>query len=279
MDTQSAIRQSIDKAISSGILGYSAMSMQVVSLMWLRTTANYQYRNGTSFLQTLGILYKEGGIPRFYRGLTPALFQAPLSRFGDVATNTGVMFYLNNNDSTKSLPIPLKTFIGSLFAGLWRINLMPIDTTKTMLQVHGNKGMTILKNKIKTNGVRSLYSGGIGAYSATLVGHFPWFLTFNTLETYIPKPENESSKVLPILRYGIIGFCSSAVSDTCSNSLRVIKTTKQTKEIPMGYSQIVREILEKDGINGLLFRGLKTKIITNGIQGLLFTVIWKLLEK
>lgn len=280
MNKQDIITNSLQTAVKSGFTGYGAMSIQVVSLMWLRTTVNYQYKNGTQFRETLRILYKQGGIPRFYRGLVPALFQAPLSRFGDIATNTGVMYYLNHNESTETLPIPVKTFIGSMFAGLWRINLMPIDTTKTMMQVHGKNGIPILREKIKTNGIRALYSGGIGAYSATLVGHFPWFLTFNTLETYIPKPNDDMTYNRPIslLRYGLIGFSSSFVSDTCSNSLRVIKTTKQTKKKYMSYREIVQEIIKTDGINGLLFRGLKTKIITNGIQGLLFTVLWKLLE-
>ena len=52
-------------------------------------------------------------------------------------------------------------FIGSSFAGLWRINLMPIDTTKTIMQVHGKKGLLILREKIKINGFHVLYSGGI----------------------------------------------------------------------------------------------------------------------
>ena len=280
MNSDNIIKKSLDTAVKSGITGYSAMSLQVISLMWLRTTVNYQYKNGTQFRETLNILYKQGGIPRFYRGLLPALFQAPLSRFGDIATNTGVMYYLNNNQSTENLPIPLKTFIGSMFAGLWRINLMPIDTTKTMLQVHGKEGIPILKEKIRVNGFRTLYNGSMGAYSATLVGHFPWFLTFNTLEQYLPKPNEETSynKSLSIIRYGAIGFSSSFISDTCSNSLRVIKTTKQTKKYNISYNSIIKEIIKKDGIQGLLFRGLKTKIITNGIQGLLFTVIWKILE-
>ena len=57
--------------------------------MWLRTTINYQYRYGTTTGQALRTLYKEGGIPRFYRGLLPALVQGPLSRFGDTAANAG----------------------------------------------------------------------------------------------------------------------------------------------------------------------------------------------
>ena len=39
-----------------------------------------------------------------------------------------------------------------------------------------------------------------------------------------------------------------------------------------------KDIVKKEGVSGLLFRGLKTKILTNGLQGVLFTVLWKTLE-
>ena len=61
--------------------------------------------------------------------------------------NTGVMFYLNNNENTKNFSIGTKTFIGSCGAALWRINLMPIDTYKTTLQVNGPSGIQNLKIK------------------------------------------------------------------------------------------------------------------------------------
>ena len=38
------------------------------------------------------------------------------------------------------------------------------------------------------------------------------------------------------------------------------------------------KLLEVEEIKNSKKRGLKTKIITNGVQGLLFTVIWKILE-
>lgn len=69
-------------AIRGGTAGAAAMGANVACLMWLRTTVNYQYRNGTSFPVALKTLYADGGVPRFYRGLLPALFQGPLSRFG-----------------------------------------------------------------------------------------------------------------------------------------------------------------------------------------------------
>lgn len=38
-------------------------------------------------------------------------------------------------------------------------------------------------------------------------------------------------------------------------------------------------MIREDGVSGLLGRGLKTRIIANGFQGLLFTALWKRLEE
>ena len=84
------------------------MVCQVGSLMWLRTTMNYQYRYGYSTSTAIKKLYAEGGIRRFYRGNRYALIQGPLSRFGDTSANVGVITFLNNNDTTKDLPILFK---------------------------------------------------------------------------------------------------------------------------------------------------------------------------
>lgn len=75
-----------------------------------------------------------------------------------------------------------------------------------------------------------------------------------------------------------MGFAASVVSDTCSNSVRVIKTTKQTSSTPVSYGQAVKMVVEADGVAGLFGRGLKTRIIANGLQGLMFSVLWKLID-
>jgi len=46
--------------------------------------------------------------------------------------------------------------------------------------------------------------------------------------------------------------------------LRVVKTYRQTSVEAISYPQAMRNVIEKDGIMGLLGRGLKTRIITNG---------------
>lgn len=78
----------------------------------------------------------------------------------------------------------------------------------------------------------------------------------------------------------MLGLTASSVSDCVSNSLRVIKTTKQTaalggtgKEIT--YREALALVIETDGIKGLFGRGLQTRLLTNAIQGAVFSVLWK----
>ena len=266
------------RALGGGVPGALAMGIQVTSLMWLRTTMNYQYRHGTSTGEALRHLYKEGGIRRFYRGYGPAIFQGPLSRFGDTASNAGMLALLNSTPTTKDLPVFVKTGAASVSAGLFRIFLMPIDTTKTILQVEGKQGLPILRKKIATGGPRVMYAGALGAAGATMVGHYPWFATFNQLQASIPHPEDPNNLPAKLARNALIGFCSSVVSDCTSNSIRVVKTTKQTYQTPITYPEAIKAVIAKDGVQGLFLRGLGTRIIANGAQGMLFAVLWKYLQ-
>lgn len=261
------------EALGGGIPGMVAMFAQVSTLMWLRTTVNYQYRYGTTAREAFTTLYKDGGLRRFYRGYSAAIIQGPLSRFGDTAANNGVLTVLNSYTYTQSLPIIVKTGFASATAGAFRVLLMPIDTVKTMMQVEGKNGINALKTKIQEAGPKVLFYGSFASSLATMVGHYPWFATYNILNE---KLINYKDTKKQLIRNAFIGFTASMVSDTCSNSIRVIKTTRQTIGTEMDYNKIIKMIVDKDGWSGLFGRGLKTKIITNGIQGMLFSVYWKM---
>lgn len=264
--------KAFNKAIGGGFAGSSAMIIQISSLMWLRTTMNYQYKYGGSFKESLSKLYKDGGIKRFYRGYSAALAIGPMSRFGDTAANA----YILSLFEPTSIPVSIQTLVGSSVAALWRAFLMPIDAIKTTLQVKGKPGLSILKTKIINHNPSILYHGTIASMSATFVGHYPWFLTYNLLNEKIPKYDELHKK---LLRSAFIGFNAAVISDCSSNFLRVIKTVKQTSKKKTKYNEIVKDIVKKDGIKELFGRGLKTRIITNGIQGILFTVCWKFIEE
>ena len=270
---------SFKKAVSGGISGASAMGIQIGSLMWLRTTMNYQFKNGGNFNETIKKLYQKEGIPRFYRGVIPALMIGPISRFGDTAMNEGVLSMFNGYENTRDIPIAIQTGCASIMAGIWRIGILPIDAWKTSKQVHGKEGLIVLKSKINSSGRRVLYHGAIASSTATIVGHYPWFLTYNYMNEYLPKYKYEENAVKALGRNALIGFSASFVSDTISNSIRVVKTIKQTNEKNITYKNIISSVIEKEGLNGLFFRGLKTKILTNGLQGIIFSITWKYISE
>ncbi|KAK3952544.1 mitochondrial carrier domain-protein [Pseudoneurospora amorphoporcata] len=240
----------LKRAMGGGISGAAAMVLQVLLLMPLRTIMNYQYRFGTSFTTATKTLYRQGGLRRYYDGMGAALFQGPAARFGDTAANAGILALLQSNSFLKRLPITIQDIFASLCAAAFRMILTPIDTLKTTLQAQGSRGTAILRQRIKTDGVGSLWWGAFATAAATFVGNYPWL--------------------------AFAGFVASVVSDSVSNSLRVVKTYRQVNDKKVSYSEAARLIIVNDGIKGLLGRGLKTRILCNGLQGLMFSVWWKL---
>lgn len=271
-DTNFDLKKALKDAIGGGLSGAAAMVLQVLTLMPLRTVMNYQYRYGTSTTAAIETLYHDGGWTRYYQGLSAALIQGPVARFGDTAANVGMLALLNSNTYTRELPEYIKTVFASFAAAAFRIVLTPIDTVKTTLQTQGRPGIQILKNRIRRYGITTMWYGALATAAATFVGHYPWFGTYNYLQRVLPPGH---SKLEIFGRQAFIGFVASVISDTVSNSLRVVKTYRQVNETRIGYFNAARAVVAVDGWMGLLGRGLKTKILANGLQGLMFSVLWK----
>jgi len=289
---KSVFRTAANKAFAGGATGSVAGVAQVITFMWLRTAMNYQYRHGGSLRATLKYLWDDGGIPRFYRGLPFAIFQGPLSRFGSAASNTLVLG-LRDADAfgLGSYPVYVVTVLGSALTALYRCLLMPIDTLKTVSQVDGRRGFdAVARHAFRRGNVRVLYTGAAAMALATFVGHYPWFATFNVLNRVYPKKE---SALYNSARLALIGFVASVVSDVSSNPIRVVKTTKQSAAAKTAlkcedrrnrqttdedsYLNIVLNIAKQDGVQAFFTRGLSTRILANGLQSIVFTVIWRLL--
>lgn len=145
-DLVGVLQRCLKQAGKSGLPGAAAGVLQVLMFMWLRTVVNYQCRYGTSIFAAVAELYRQGGILRFYRGVSFALVANPLSRFGMAAANEGALAL--RDALPHSLSLTVSTWIASLFAGLWRVILTPLDTCKTVLQVEGQKGFRQLMKKV-----------------------------------------------------------------------------------------------------------------------------------
>ncbi|KAL4254160.1 mitochondrial carrier family protein [Abortiporus biennis] len=272
-DVEFDLGKALKSALGGGLSGAAAMVLQVLTLMPIRTVMNYQYRYGTTTTQATRTLYADGGWTRYYQGLTAALIQGPVSRFGDTAANAGILALLQSNSYMKNLPILIKSVFASVAAAAFRMILTPVDTVKTTMQTDGRKGLKILRSRIRKYGFGSLWYGALATAAATFVGHYPWFGTYNFLSDHLPLARNLGEK---LLRQAFIGFSASVISDTVSNSLRVVKTYRQVHERRVGYVEAAEAIVAAEGIKGLFGRGLKTRIIANGLQGLMFSILWKL---
>lgn len=267
---QSICQKAAASAFRGGCAGAIAMILQVVLLMWLRTVTNFQYRNGGSIQHAFVTLYNDGGILRFYQGAQYALLQGPLCRFGDTAANEGVKELFGS--ATTSTNIALVTACASFLAALWRMVLTPVDTLKTTLQVTGS--LAQLWDKVSQHGLWVLYDGAWGNWGASLIGHYPWFVVNNKLELLLPQADTSRGK---LLRRAFIGFCASLVAACASNGIRVVKTYKQTSEVPITYTEAVQELVDESGILGLFFRGLGMKLLSNALSSIFFSILWKML--
>ena len=269
----SILKRSASSAFRGGVSGFLAMILQVVLLMWLRTVVNFQYKYNAGIWEAFSILYEDGGIARFYRGASFALITGPISRFGDTAANEGIKDLLSGTN----LSMSLITFCASIVAALWRIIITPLDTMKTTMQVSGLPGWNQLIGKVRKYGLFTLYNGALANWGATLVGHYPWFAVNNKLERSLPG--FGSTPRSKLIRRAFIGFCSSVASDCISNGIRVVKTYKQTSDIPLTYLEAVNALMVESSAGGFSFlvRGLGLKIFSNGLSSILFSVFWKMI--
>lgn len=253
----------LKKAAGGGVAGAMAMVVQVLTLMPLRTVmkcvfssdpahptveirdlsrahayfsvGSFQYRHGKTTTEAGKTLYAEGGLPRFWAGLPAALVQGPVARFGDTASQAGIFALLASNPFLSRLPSPLKTVFASLVGALFRMVLMPIDALKTTMQTDGTRpALRILASRVKRYGPATLWAGAFATAAANFVGSWPWFATYNVLSANLPMPD-EGDVWGRLARQAFIGFVASVVSDTCSNSLRVIKTYRQVHTKRVSY--------------------------------------------
>lgn len=147
---KSLVHDAVADAISDGKYGAMAGIIQVFLMMWVRTVTHYQHRYGLNAFETIQKLYSEGGIPRFYKGISYAIIQAPLSRFGSIASNSAAK-RLSTLIKDQKYSMMMTTSLGTVFASIWRLLIVPIDTCKTVLQVEGRSGFHTLLQQVCHN--------------------------------------------------------------------------------------------------------------------------------
>ena len=133
-----------------------------------------------------------------------------------------------------------------------------------------------MRAKLKAGGPGVLYHGSLGLCASAFLGHYVWYGVYNQADKSLPT----HADLAPTLaRNAALGFGASAVSDTVTNSVRVVKVFRQSAPTPVSYAEAAAAVVKADGVRGLFGRGLATRLVANGIQASCFSVVWKYLQK
>lgn len=86
-----------------------------------------------------------------------------------------------------------------------------ISVLLMVVQVEGKEGLSLLVQKCKREGPSALYQGAVASTLATVVGHYPWFTTFNFLNSVIP-PAAPDDTLLKLGRSALLGRYTLSMS-------------------------------------------------------------------
>ena len=110
---------------------------------------------------------------------------------------------LASYDETKNLPTIVKTMASSGAAAVWRINLIPVDTLKTTMQVNGAEGVSKLRSKLRT-----VVSCALELWVPLLLRTLTAFLGLRRLISSMSVYQNMMT-LSRSLGNALAGFCSS----------------------------------------------------------------------
>lgn len=273
-------RSTTNAAIRGGLSGTLAMTAQVLSFMWLHTTIRYQYQYGSSMKESFLILYRQGGMARLYQGLPCALLNGPLIRFGSTAANSGTLAAFDT-PTLRTVPIAVKTFCATSFFVVWRVFLMPVDFLQTVFQVRGNRAISTLKAEYRVFGPKMFWRGSVGIATNSFIGTYAWFGTFNALQALLNRRyrSKETPLATKTLQNGLCGLTAAFASSIFTNGIDVLKTHRQTGGGTTTYLMALRKIRETETFGQFWCRGLRPRLALDGIQGFVFSMLWKFFEE
>jgi len=186
---------------------------------------------GASGLSSLGAKVSKGGPTVLYHGALAASAATFVGHYPWFATYNTLDHYLPKPDADTTMAMKL---LRSAFMGFW------CARAACRVPLRGRRKVLLLLLPL-------------AFLCPALSSRHPHLTTYPLhLPTPPARPPHHRS--------------ASLVSDTCSNSIRVVKTAKQTVTVPMTYPEVVKMIVEKDGLGGLFGRGLRTKILANAVQ-------------
>ena len=232
-------------------------------------------KNETVFRTMRGI-YNEGGIRRFYRGMTAELIGIVPKSSGMYATYEIVYRKLEKVDGygNSSLSASIAGFISGIPEALI---VTPTQVVKVRLQAKEHLGryhnpLDCIQKVIRDEGFLSVISTGLGpTLWRNCVWNTVYFGTMHYIKQLLPTP---TSKIMDLSMTLLSGFCG-AVFGTCFNApFDVVKSRFQSQVKVKGVMPKYRytipsliSIYKEEGGLSSCYKGFRPKAIRMGLGG------------
>ncbi|KAI5954423.1 hypothetical protein KGF54_002198 [Candida jiufengensis] len=260
--------------ISGAVAGVSEI-LVMYPLDVVKTRQQLDSTNATKgTLNCLRTIIKEEGFSRLYKGISaPILMEAPKRATKFAANDEWGKFYRKAFDM-KTMNQPLAILTGATAGATESFVVVPFELVKIRLQDRTTKfnGMgEVVKDIISKNGVLGLYKG----LESTMWRHIWWnagyFGCIHQVKSYMPKPKDNTQKVLIDLTCGTIGGTVGTILNT---PFDVVKSRIQAGSQRYKWTYPSLAIVAKEEGFGALYKGFIPKVLRLGPGGGILLVVF-----
>jgi solute carrier family 25 citrate transporter 1 len=245
------------------IIGGSLAGTAEAIITWpfenLKTQMQFQ-GNQQTIRQTATLIYKNGGLMSFYRGLSPVLF----FNIPKVISRFYAYDYAKNYLQRKNIKGNTNIIMSGLFAGFVESTLItvPSETIKTKMI---KKPELSVRNIIKQEGLKGLYQGYTPTLIRQSINQSSRFLFYQHYKDYITQ-KNKQFSPYHSLQGGVFAGIFSVILSTPADVLKTQMQEGKKKSI----LPIIKQIYKTFGISGFWRGSLARMLRVAPGQGVMF---------
>ena len=239
----------IGNALLNGVAGCFGVACQTAGLLWHFNLKEERVRTGLKITDTAVLLYRTGGLGRFYHGFFSAFRSASMARFGDNFFSSLITKELDKNKLLKNSTIFVKSAFVWAFASTWRLALLPFDAldqvTRSKLAEVNKMTYSQLRKTIKR-----LY---LKRSKPEIISLYFWFVFHMFCDKISHPMAFKDNLPLFIGRNAVVGFGSMVFYDLM---LDIWRRTQRSTVNNQCYSVLLGECNGRTlmkGMHGMMF--------------------------
>ncbi|CAD8069551.1 unnamed protein product [Paramecium sonneborni] len=223
----------------------------------IKTVIRFQQKHGTLLQDSLKLVYKEGGLRRFYSGF----IYRQISKSAEFVV---LWEAFNQWSEVKNINVNPINFLLSFMMGLTiTYTFVPFNSLYYFQQVYGQKdGKELLFYKVKQNGASSFYQGFWSLFLGSFLGSIIAFPALQNYQTYNNQKENKKNEQCVFYLYSTF-----LTAEVISNPFKIVAIQKLTSMENKSYGQIYNQLIQEQGYQWI-FRSIDTKLLYSLIKSL-----------